>query len=84
MRIVILCSILLLSSCGLVSESQRVLTATADSVEELQDAMEETTNLIKDVRSGEFDWNGMIAGVLGGAVAGGGGGFLAGRKKNGS
>lgn len=80
MRIVILCSILLLSSCSV----HRVLSATADSVEELQEAMEETTNLIKDVRSGEFDWNGMIAGVLGGAVAGGGGGFLAGRKKNGS
>lgn len=82
MRIALLC--LLLTGCGLgevISESRRVMVATADAVEKTSEAMEEVVTVIKDVRSGEFDWEGLIAGALGGAVAGGGGGFLAGRKK---
>lgn len=92
MRILLLCSTFLLASCGMgqvISESRRILSATADSVESANQTMEkiheaigEATSVIKAVRSGEFDWEGLIAGAIGGAVAGGGGGLLVGRKKN--
>lgn len=90
MRIWILCSTLLLTSCGMtqaISESRRILSATADSVEAASQTMEkihkaigEATSLVNDVRTGEFDWSGLIMGALGGSVLGGGGGVLLGRK----
>lgn len=75
MRVLLISSVLLLSSCGLITESQRAMSATADAVEEMTEAVE-------SIKSGTFDWTGLMTGALGGAAFGGGGSLLARRKKS--
>ena len=83
-----LCVCLFLTSCSAIEQSNRILTATADSVEAANETLQNVKKVVEDatvvlekVKTGEIDWAGILSGTLGGAVAGGGGGFLVGRKR---